>query len=89
MSSESNPGILYVVRDVESIHWFELMTAQDALLLVEDGVYRQSVQLPSQIKQVYALSSDVKARAAQPNVDLIDHGKWVTLSLQFSSTVRL
>lgn len=91
MSYGSNPkqSTLYVVRDIASTDWFSLVSAQDALLLVEDGVYRHALQLPGQANKVFALETDAKARATSPTADLINHAEWVTLSLQFSQMVRL
>lgn len=89
MSSESKDRILYVVRDAQSQRWLELITETDALLLVEDGVYHTASELIQLNCPIYALESDANARAVSPKADLIDHAKWVTLSLQFSQTVRL
>lgn len=86
MSFASNT--LYLVRDNTSSDWMNYVTPSDALLLIEDGVYRSANALPESVK-VFTLASDAKARAVTGQGELIDHEKWVTLALQFSKTVRL
>lgn len=87
MSSESN-ATLYIVREAHSLEWLPLVTKHDALLLVEDGVYRQPEQLPHH-SELFVLKADAQAREVKSSGHLIDHGEWVTLSLKFAQVVRL
>ena len=90
MSSESN-GILYIIRDPYSDDWFDLITPADALLLVEDGMYRQFSQLPRGAC-CYALRSDAEARNqtyVPTEITLIDHNESVLLSLSYQQMIRL
>ncbi|MBD1388552.1 hypothetical protein IC617_03845 [Neiella sp. HB171785] len=90
MSSVSDRPIalLYVIRDEISGNWLDLVTEDDVIVLVENGVYRQQSQLPP-ISRIYALTSDCSARSVEPRAQIIDHGQWVDLSLRCQHIIRI
>ncbi|WP_317928796.1 sulfurtransferase complex subunit TusB [Halioxenophilus sp. WMMB6] len=70
-----------------------LLTAEDALLLINDGVYTASAQSPfaGHLQgcncPLYALASDVKARGLENhllnNIQLVDYEAWVELVAKY------
>ncbi len=87
MSSASKT--LFIIRDATSCDWFPLVSPRDAVLLVENGVYRGRQLLPAQCELIYQLVSDCAARSVLPTFDLIDHASWVKLCCEFHNTVRI
>ncbi|MBW8192436.1 DsrH/TusB family sulfur relay protein [Neiella marina] len=85
--SESN-RVVYVVREQQSCDWFDLVTNDDVVVLVENAVYRQSHQLPS-LGLHLALASDCAARAVTPAIDTIDFPQWVELVANSAQTIRV
>ena len=88
MSSEYNQSILYIVRDTRSDSWFELVAEHDTVLLVENGVYRTTENLPPK-GNILFLESDCKARTVETARQQITHDDWVKLSVNCAQVVRL
>lgn len=70
------------------------MAAEDGLLLIQDGVYLLTEhQLPPQIagsSKLFVLSEDMQARGlncVHPDINVIDYGQFVALTLAYPHTL--
>ena len=88
MSLKSNTGILFVISEPYTQKCFELISKNDAILLIEDGIYCKPANLPAN-ENIFYLAADAKARNHAANGTAIDHAKWVALTLEFSKTVKI